>query len=218
MSTAFRKRKRRLLFIYHNLLRIYIFTVTIPGRQEAEYNPLAGSFILSPRRSHIRDAGERTIATEIFCSPQLDMSSEPQNTLRKAFSSYGDLDPIFFQTISKYMECVTATAGTTLWRQGEQASGLYVVESGVLRASYTFANPMQQFEESMVAGTLAGELSALAEAPRNATVVVEHGPATLWKLSGTSLRQLQTEEPELARVFIQLVLKGGSVIGRYMVY
>jgi SulP family sulfate permease len=120
------------------------------------------------------------------------------------------LDPIFFQAISKYMECVTATSGTILWRQGEQASDLYVIESGVLRALYTFANSTQQFEESMVAGTLAGELSALAEAPRNATVTVEYGPATLWKLSGANLKQLQSKEPELARVFIQLVLKGGS--------
>src|SRR5260221_14544948 len=69
---------------------------------------------------------------------------------------------------------------------------------------------MQQFEESMVAGTLAGELSALAEAPRNATVTVEHGPAVLWKMSGANLEKLQIEEPELARVFIQLVLKGKS--------
>ncbi len=60
----------------------------------------------------------------------------------------------------------------------------------------------------MVAGTLAGELSALAEAPRNATVTVEHGPAVMWKLNGENLRRLQNEEPELARIFIQLVLKG----------
>ncbi len=187
-----------------------IFPVTIPGGQEAEYNRLVGSLVLSPRRSHIRDAGERTIATEIFSTLQPDMSAEPHNTLKKAFSSYVDPNPAFFQTISKYMERVTATSGMVLWRQGEQPSGLYVIESGVLRALYTFANPMQQFEESMVAGTLAGELSALAEAPRNATVTVEHGPAVLWKMSGANLEKLQIEEPELARVFIQLVLKGKS--------
>jgi len=185
--------------------------LSIPARQEAEYSRLVGSLVLSPRRSHIRDAGERTIATETFFPPQPDMSAEPHNTLRKAFSSYGDLDPIFFQTISKYMERVTATSGTILWQQGEQPNGLYVIESGVLRALYTFANPTQQFDESMVAGSLAGELSALAEAPRNATVTVEHGPATLWKLSGANLKRLQIEEPEPARVLIQLVLKAAKL-------
>jgi sulfate permease, SulP family len=163
--------------------------------------------MFSPRRSHIRDAGERTIATEISFIRQPDMSAEPYNTLRKAFSSHGELDPVFFQTISKYLESETAAAGTVLWRQDEQPSGIYVIESGVLRALYAFAKPIRQFEESMVAGTLAGELSTLAEAPRNATVTVEHGPAALWKLSGANLRKLQTEEPEFARVFIQLVFE-----------
>jgi SulP family sulfate permease len=198
-----------------------MFVVAIPQRQDTadiEYNRLVGSFVRSPRRSQIRDAGERTIATEIFSTPQPDMSPEPYNTLIKAFSSYGDLDQVFFQTISTYMERVTASTGTILWQQGEQSNGLFVIESGVLRAFYTFAKPTQQFEESMVAGTLAGELSALAESPRNATVTVEHGPAILWKLSGANLKKLQTEEPEFARVFIQLVLKGAVMISKHDCY
>ena len=60
----------------------------------------------------------------------------------------------------------------------------------------------------MVAGTLAGELSALSDSTRNATVVVEQS-AVLWKLSSKNIRQLQLDEPELARTFVQLVLKGG---------
>ena len=59
----------------------------------------------------------------------------------------------------------------------------------------------------MVAGTLAGELSALSDSTRNATVTVEQA-AVLWKLSIENIRRLQMDEPELARTFIQLVLKG----------
>ena len=103
---------------------------------------------------------------------------------------------------------MTVPEGAVLWRQGEPPNGLYVIEAGVLRASYAFGDQAQQFDESMVAGTLAGELSALAESPRNATVMVEHGPAVMWKLSGGDLKRMQVEEPELARVFVQLVLKG----------
>ena len=94
-----------------------------------------------------------------------------------------------------------------LWNQGDPSDGLYIIESGVLRASYRFANQGQLFEESMVGGTLAGELSALSDSPRNATVVVEHS-AVLWKLPNESLLRMQQERPELARVFMQLVLKG----------
>lgn len=59
----------------------------------------------------------------------------------------------------------------------------------------------------MVPGTLAGELSALAGLPRNATVVVER-QAVLWKLSIGNLRRLEKDNPTLATTFMQLVLKG----------
>jgi SulP family sulfate permease len=65
-------------------------------------------------------------------------------------------------------------------------------------------------EESMVPGTLAGELSALSSLSRNATVVVER-QAVLWKLSIQNLRKLETDDPALARTFTQLVLKGSCV-------
>ena len=101
--------------------------------------------------------------------------------------------------------------GDVLWNQGDPSDGLYFIESGVLRASYRFANQAQLFEESMVGGTLAGELSALSDSPRNATVVVEHS-AVLWKLPNDCLLKMQQERPELARVFMQLVLKGRLLI------
>lgn len=59
----------------------------------------------------------------------------------------------------------------------------------------------------MVSGTLAGELSALSEMERNATVVVERN-SVLWKLGMEGLRRLEAEKPELARTFTRLVLKG----------
>ena len=181
----------------------------VPDRQDAdiEYSHLVGSFVRSPRRSHLRDAGDRTIATEIFSETGPDVKSEPLNTLSKAFSSYGNVDPVLFMPISKYMQRISIPAGHVLWKQGDPSTGLYVIESGVLRAMYEFESPTQCFEESMVAGTLAGEMSALSDSPRNATVIAEQ-PSVLWKFSNDNIQRLQMEEPELARIFIQLVLKG----------
>lgn len=102
---------------------------------------------------------------------------------------------------------MTAVEGTTLWRQDDESDGLYIIESGVLRASYAFPNRLDSLEESMVGGTLAGELSALSNLPRNATVVVEKD-AVLWKFSVEELRNLQAEQPVLAQTFVHLVLKG----------
>jgi CRP-like cAMP-binding protein len=68
----------------------------------------------------------------------------------------------FSNPISKYLERISVPAGHVLWRQGDPSAGLYIIESGVLRASYEFANVVQVFDESMVAGTVAGEMSALS--------------------------------------------------------
>jgi len=142
---------------------------------------------------------------------------DPFNTLRKAFSSYGDIDPLLFQPISKYLERISVPAGHVLWRQSDPSAGLYIIESGVLRASYEFANVAQNFDESMVAGTVAGEMSALSDSPRNSTVVAEH-PSVLWKLSNENIQRLQIEEPALARVFIQLVLKGMFLLNQSVIF
>ncbi|KAF9039031.1 sulfate anion transporter [Panaeolus papilionaceus] len=184
----------------------------VPGRQDADihYSQLVGSFVRSPRRSHLRDAGDRTIASEIYSSIEPEHNFEPLNALSKAFSSYGSIDPDFFRPLEDYLVCLSLPADTVVWQQGEPSDGLYIIESGVLRASYKFPNPAQHFEESMVAGTLAGELTALADSPRNATVVVEY-PAVVWKMSNDDIRRLQNEHPELARVFIQLVLKAAKI-------
>jgi SulP family sulfate permease len=146
-------------------------------------------------------------STEVSIQPHPDINLEPLNTLAKAFSSYGNIDTLFFQPISNYLERISVAEGHVLWNSGDPADGLYIIESGVLRAVYQFANPTQHFEESMVAGALAGEMSALSDSPRNATVVAE-APSVLWKLSNQNIQRLQTEEPELSRVFMQLVLKG----------
>ena len=128
------------------------------------------------------------------------------HTLEQAFSPYV-ADSAVLEQITPYFERVAVPAGHVLWKQGDAADGLCVIEAGVLRATYYFAAHTHAIEESMVPGTLAGELSGLAGLPRNATVVVERA-AVLWYLSEEALGRLQAEHPELARTFTALVLKG----------
>lgn len=99
--------------------------------------------------------------------------------------------------------------GFVLWRQDEESDGLYIIESGVLRAVYHFADHTRPTQESMVPGTVAGELSTLSDSTRNATCTVERA-AVVWKLSTTNLRRMEMENPELSRKFTRLVLKGVS--------
>ena len=97
--------------------------------------------------------------------------------------------------------------GKVLWKQNDPPDGLYIVQSGILRATYQFADPTPPMVETMVPGTIAGELSTLSGLERNATCVVARA-AVLWKLSSENLARLEQERPELARAFTQLVLKG----------
>src|SRR5882762_657978 len=131
--------------------------------------------------------------------------SEPYTTLVRTFSSYGDMDRDRLQLLAPYLERSLVPEGVVLWEQDQASDGLYLIESGVLKASYKFAEHIPLVEESMVPGTLAGELSALTGLSRNATVVVER-QAVLWKLSADSLRRLEVDDTALARTFVQLVL------------
>jgi SulP family sulfate permease len=170
----------------------------------------------------LRDVGERTIAggqftvlpkrtnshySAEFLDKHPENSSEPYNTLLNAFSSYHDVDQNTFKQIAPYFERFTFPDGFVLWENNDAPDGLYIIESGILRASYKFAEHSPVIEESMVSGTLAGELSALSGMPRNARVVVEQ-QAVLWKLSLENIRRLEAEQPHLAQIFVQLVLKG----------
>lgn len=94
-----------------------------------------------------------------------------------------------------------------MFRQGEISDSLYIIESGVLRARYHFAEHSPMIEESMVPGTLAGELTGLSGLDRNATVSVERD-AVVWKLTREKLKALEKEQPELARAFTRLVMRG----------
>lgn len=131
---------------------------------------------------------------------------EPFHALEQAFSPYV-ADSTVLQQLTPYFERVTVPVGHVLWKQGDPADGLYVIEAGVLRATYCFATHTPAIEESMVPGTLTGELSGLAGLSRNATVIVERA-GVLWYLSGEALGRLEAEYPELARTFTALVLKG----------
>ncbi|KAF9788413.1 sulfate transporter family-domain-containing protein [Thelephora terrestris] len=182
--------------------------LALPGRQGGiSLDPitLAGS----PRLSHLHDAGQRT-----FCKASTDLSSppgspeqpgrEPAHTIAKAFSYNPEFDAEQFKPLVNYLERQTLPEGHVLFKQGDVSDALYIIESGVLRALYRFAEHSPTIEESMVPGTLAGELTGLSGLERNATVLVERD-AVVWKLSREKLKVLEREQPDLARVFTRLI-------------
>ncbi|EMD35753.1 hypothetical protein CERSUDRAFT_52921 [Gelatoporia subvermispora B] len=181
--------------------------VVLPGRQDSMlvYHE---SLSTSPRQAQLLEAGWRTIAQEH--APSHIAEAEPLNTLVKVFSSYGAIDRQRFQPLLSYLERMSLPERTVVWKQDDDPDGLYIIESGVLRAIYHFAEQIPPLEESMVPGTLAGELSALSGLSRNATCTVER-QAVLWKLSTENLKRLEREHPDLAQEFTRLVLKAAKL-------
>ncbi|KAK0218705.1 sulfate transporter family-domain-containing protein [Armillaria fumosa] len=179
---------------------------------------------LSRETASVRDHGRLTPPLEhhlISTSPQ----REPLPTLSRALSSYTTLD---LSPLPAYLSRVCYPAGHVLWRQNDPPDGLYIIEKGVLRASYafeswgsstglessshnneTYTHP-PHIEESMVSGTVAGELSALSNMPRNATMIVERD-VVLWKLSRESLGRMQEEKPIFAKQFVEAILKSAKI-------
>ncbi|KIP03684.1 hypothetical protein PHLGIDRAFT_110510 [Phlebiopsis gigantea 11061_1 CR5-6] len=180
----------------------------LPGRQGGII--LRDDFGTTPRMSRLLEAGWETIARDTSPEMAVNEDAEPFATLVKTFASYGEVDRELFRPLAAYLERMALPEGYVLWTQDDEPDGLYLIESGVLRAVYHFAAHTPDTEESMVAGTLAGELSALSETARNATCIVER-PAVVWKLGVAALRRMETEHPELARTFTRLLLKAAKL-------
>jgi SulP family sulfate permease len=131
---------------------------------------------------------------------------QPLPILMLTFGGYTTESHDFFFALVPYFTAVQIMGGDTLWKQHDPADGLYLIESGCLRATYSYDDHSELVQETMVSGTVAGELSMLSDTPRNATVVAEKD-SRLWKLDRAGLERMEGEKPGIARKFVMIVLK-----------
>lgn len=196
---------------------------------------MSDSFHNSPRRTHIAAAGVSMLP---FAAPTTlgSMTSskhkssggsktgshsggsslslkQPLPILLQTFSDYFDdasQNPHdFFYQIVPYFSPVSTKAGQIIFERDQTADALYLIESGCLRATYEYEDHCELIQETMVAGTVAGELTMLSASKRNATVVAERD-SRLWKLDQEGLERMEKEKPDVARRFVKIVLKGES--------
>jgi len=146
-------------------------------------------------------------SSELDTAVQHQIREEPIPTLMKTFSGYeNDLSPGLFVPMLSYFKRIELSEGQILWRRGDPSDGMYVIATGLMRATYIWDNS-NSVSESMVAGTLAGEMTGLAGMPRNADMAAEK-PSVLWRLSNEDWALFKKEQPTLAHRFVELVLKG----------
>nr|ODN97800.1 vacuolar protein [Cryptococcus depauperatus CBS 7855] len=170
---------------------------------------LTEGFQNSPRRCHlVRAGGDAMPQGRHTPSSSNEHVLEPASVLLQTLGAYSDvaMSPDFCQALVSYFVKRRVVAGDVVWVQDEPADGMYVIEAGCLRATYVYSGCASWIQETMVAGTIAGDLSTLSETARNCTVVAERD-SVLWKLSHEGLERMEKEQPEVARQFTKIVLK-----------
>jgi CRP-like cAMP-binding protein len=88
---------------------------------------------------------------------------------------------------------VDVQPGRLVCRKGDSANELYVIEEGTAKVVRD-----EQYLDELGPGDFFGEMGVLGDAPRNAHVVAIT-PMILMILSGAALRELQRDQPKLAR-------------------
>lgn len=139
-----------------------------------------------------------------YLAPMAETEAEP---LSLSIPHLSDASFSFLSHLCPYFTRTFIPSDTVLWRQSDLADGLYLIETGSLRATYSYDNHTKEVQETMVAGTIAGDLSTLSGTTRNATAVAERD-CVLWKLDLEGLEKLEREHPDVARRFTRIVLKG----------
>ncbi|GAA5922609.1 Vsb1p [Sporobolomyces koalae] len=164
-------------------------------------------FAGSPRANHLRTAAKETISRTDGLQTTMNFQ-QPMPILMQSLKPYSpDLNEDYCFRLSRYFKRVHIERGTSLWTVGSEPDAFYVIESGMLRANYVFSDHSHTVNESMVAGTIAGELSFLSRTRRNTNVVAERD-SVLWKMEVGSHEELGKKEGWVfARQFEEVLLK-----------
>ncbi|GAA95269.1 hypothetical protein E5Q_01925 [Mixia osmundae IAM 14324] len=173
-------------------------SISAPLNDPALSNPSAFEF--SPRRRHLASAAGNTLMRAETPKEKTHFG-QPMLIFRQAFRPFATKEePItdeFLFKLVPHFHRVHVPEGTILWRAGDPADGFFLIESGMLRAEYDYA-PLAAMDrhghmtESMLPGTVAGELTFLSGSKRNTTVTAERD-AVLWRMDSAASEALEED-------------------------
>ncbi|HVF08180.1 MAG TPA: SulP family inorganic anion transporter [Actinomycetota bacterium] len=96
-----------------------------------------------------------------------------------------------------YLERMPLAEGASLMRQGDPPDDVFVLESGRLSVEMVTPEGTRLRLRVVRPGVVVGEIAMYTGVPRTADVVAET-PSVVLRLSGRSIAQLETDQPELA--------------------
>ncbi len=103
-----------------------------------------------------------------------------------------------------YLERIDAPKGYQVYKKGDRANDLIIIDSGQLAAWLDHEDGRSTRLRTMGAGSVVGESGLYLGQPRSATVRTTR-PSVLFRLTTDKLAQMAAEAPELDAVFHQFV-------------
>jgi sulfate permease, SulP family len=159
----------------------------------------------SPRRTQVAQATTTALREHDLSLPTKWASfAQPLPLILQAFKDVTSKDYEFWHRAVPYFTRQISPAGSVLYRRGDRPDGLYLLEDGILRAEHELEQG--KYTESIVAGTIVGELPFFAETGRTATVIVEKD-CVAWLMDRVSWEKLESECTDVAMEMLRVALK-----------
>lgn len=115
-------------------------------------------------------------------------------------------DPAQVRPFMQYLEKMKLPTGELLFRQGEDATALYFIESGQISTFLVCEGNKTKQLQTSGPGTIVGEIGLYGQTFHAGSGVADK-PTSVYKLSRRSLAQMQQEHPAIAAEFHQTVAR-----------
>jgi CRP/FNR family transcriptional regulator len=122
--------------------------------------------------------------------------------LLKALSYFADLDDAALNRVAGSAMRHVYNAGQVILIEGEPCAGLYVVESGWLKAVKIGLDGREQVLQTLKPGEVFNGISVFTDAPNQATVAALETSA-VWLIQRELLLRMMDEHPTLARQVVK---------------
>ncbi|OQE24357.1 hypothetical protein PENSTE_c007G04879 [Penicillium steckii] len=170
---------------------------------------LADNIVSSPRGQYLQRVATTTIREHeqdptLMAAPAWSSMRQPLPLLLQTFQGLSTQNEDFWFPACAYFSRESFPTGAVLYHEGDIPRAFYLLESGMLRCEYEL--PQGRYFELVVAGRPCGELPFFSDTRRTATVKAEHD-CIAWSLSDERWKELQEQEPRIARELLTVSLK-----------
>jgi SulP family sulfate permease len=124
----------------------------------------------------------------------------------KAQLREGGFEQAHVDCLVAYLKKMEVKAGEYLIRQGDQARDLYFIERGDVSVHLELEDGKRMRLQTLGLGTIVGESGLYLGKTRTASVVAD-SPTVAYRLSQEALFKIRENEPELAAVFYEFLLR-----------